>query len=225
MTTVAQVNLRREVHRLPPLLVEPVTRWLDRLHDECGQDAISGLGKSDPWLLVKLVACSEFAGQAILRDWPWFADELESGRILQVPRQEILAASLRDKLRLAPDLPGVKRELREFRNRQMVAILWRDLSDVCEVTATIAALSDLADVIIECTSDYVRAGLAARFGEVPGMDGQPMSLIVLAMGKLGGQELNFSSDIDLVFLYPGDGESNGVRRLSANEFFTRWAQS
>lgn len=224
MTTVAQVNLRREVHRLPPLLVEPVTRWLDRLHDECGQDAISGLGKSDPWLLVKLVACSEFAGQAILRDWPWFADELESGRILQVPRQEILAASLRDKLRLAPDLPGVKRELREFRNRQMVAILWRDLSDVCEVTATIAALSDLADVMIECTSDYVRAGLAARFGEVPGMDGQPMSLIVLAMGKLGGQELNFSSDIDLVFLYPGDGESNGVRRLSANEFFTRWAQ-
>ncbi|MCI0516740.1 MAG: hypothetical protein L0Y45_02800, partial [Woeseiaceae bacterium] len=159
MTSVIQGNLRQEVYRMPPLLVDPVMRWFDRLHHECGQESLRRLTEHGSSMLVRLVACSEFAGSAIIRDWTWFAAELESGRILQVPGRESLTASLRDMLGLVPDPSSVKRALREFRNRQMLAIFWRDLSDACDLAQTIASLSDLADVLIECTSNHVRAGL------------------------------------------------------------------
>lgn len=224
MTSAPQQDLQEEIHRLPPALIEPVTRWFERLGEDIGHKPALGPGSAHSASLVKLIACSEFAGNVIIRDRAWCFAELESGRILKDPARESLAASLRGMLESAADLPDAKRVLREFRNRQMLGILWRDIGGVSELSSTLASLSDLADVLIECTSNYVRAGLVKRFGEVLAEDGCAMALIVLAMGKLGGQELNFSSDVDLVFVYPADGESNGHRQLSANEYFTRWAR-
>ena len=63
-----------------------------------------------------------------------------------------------------------------------------------------------------------------RFGEPRGTDGTEQPLVVLAMGKLGGRELNFSSDVDLVLLFPEHGETDGPRRISNEEFFTRLGQ-
>jgi [glutamine synthetase] adenylyltransferase / [glutamine synthetase]-adenylyl-L-tyrosine phosphorylase len=224
MTSAIQQDLREEIHRLPPALIEPVTRWFERLGDEIGGEPTLGPDSAYSARLVKLIACSEFAGNVIIRDCAWFFAELESGRIQQGFSRESLVDSLRGMLESASDLPDAKRVLREFRNRQMLGILWREIGGVTDLSSTLASLSDLADVLIECTSNHVRAGLGTRFGEILAKDGCPMSLIVLAMGKLGGQELNFSSDVDLVFVYPADGESNGHRQLSANEYFTRWAR-
>jgi glutamate-ammonia-ligase adenylyltransferase len=226
MNSVVRQDFEQDIQRLPPPLIEPVTRWFDRLGAEIGREPAPDPAYSGK--LVKLIACSEFAGNVIIRDRAWFFSALGSGHIQEAGARESLAASLRGMLESASesasDLAVAKRVLREFRNRQMLGILWRDISGISDLPSTLAALSDLADVLIECASNLVRASLVARFGEIVAKDGRAMSLIVLAMGKLGGQELNFSSDVDLVFVYPADGESNGRRRQSANEYFTRWAR-
>ncbi len=224
MTSAVQRDLQEKIDRLPAALIEPVTRWFERLGDEIGREPVVAPALAYSAGLVKLIACSEFAGNVIVRDRAWFLAELESGRILRGLSRESLAASIRGMLDSVADLPNAKRVLREFRNRQMLGILWRDIGGVSDLSSTLGSLSDLADVLIESTSNYVRTSLMPRFGEIVAKDGRSMSLIVLAMGKLGGQELNFSSDVDLVFVYPADGESNGKRQQSANEYFTRWAR-
>ena len=224
MTAAIQKKLQKEIGRLPPDLRAPVTHWLERLQEESpGPFIVPGDGASIPGL-VKLVACSEFAANTLIRHWTWFCAELESGSLSQRPAPTALQASLQAFLQAAGDIAAAKRGLRVFRNRQMLGILWRDIGEDGDVASTLADLSDLADVLIGSASSHVATALAARFGRILADDGEPMALIVLAMGKLGGQELNFSSDVDLVFLYSGDGESNGGSPLTANEYFTRWGR-
>ena len=88
-----------------------------------------------------------------------------------------------------------------------------------------AALSALADRMLAAAVGYAERQLGERFGRFRDREGAIVPLVVLAMGKLGGGELNFSSDIDIVFLYPADGESDGPRTLSGQQFFTRFSQS
>jgi glutamate-ammonia-ligase adenylyltransferase len=85
--------------------------------------------------------------------------------------------------------------LRQRRQIELAAIAWRDLAGVDELDRTLVALSSLADALIAIALEKAAALLAPRYG-------RPSELLVLAMGKLGGQELNFSSDVDLVLLYP-----------------------
>src|SRR5438045_3907435 len=68
------------------------------------------------------------------------------------------------------------------------------------------------------------AGVAARHGRVRAADGSAQSLVVFGLGKLGGGELNFSSDVDLIYAYPEPGESDGARPLAADDYFTRVGQ-
>jgi glutamate-ammonia-ligase adenylyltransferase len=216
--------LSREFYKLPALLADPAVRWLERLEDE-QPGALGDLRDTDCGrYLARLIACSDFAGQVLIREWRWFVDELESRRLMKAPGRQALDTQLRDLQLELRDLASVKRDLRVFRNRQMLGVLWRDFCGTTDVTGTLAALSDLADALIAAAKRYVSDGLEARFGKVFADDGRPLTLIVLAMGKLGGQELNFSSDIDLVFLYRADGESNGHRPLTAKEYFTRLAR-
>ncbi|MGD9388515.1 MAG: bifunctional [glutamate--ammonia ligase]-adenylyl-L-tyrosine phosphorylase/[glutamate--ammonia-ligase] adenylyltransferase, partial [Gammaproteobacteria bacterium] len=111
--------------------------------------------------------------------------------------------------------------LRAFRRREMLRIAWRDLAGWAVLEETLGHLSELAEVCIRAAADWTHAGLAARHGEPCSADGSPQRLLVIAMGKLGGGELNFSSDIDLVLLFPEAGETDGPRALSNEQFFTR----
>ena len=103
----------------------------------------------------------------------------------------------------------------------MLHILWREYAGAAELTETLNSLSCLADDLLEVARVAAEASLAERFGAPIDGDGDRASLVVLAMGKLGGLELNFSSDIDVIFLYTADGETDGPRSLSAHEYFTR----
>ncbi|NHA16141.1 bifunctional [glutamate--ammonia ligase]-adenylyl-L-tyrosine phosphorylase/[glutamate--ammonia-ligase] adenylyltransferase [Thioalkalivibrio sp. XN279] len=111
--------------------------------------------------------------------------------------------------------------LRAFRRGEMLRIAWRDLAGWAVLEETLGHLSELAEVCIRAADDWVHARLSARHGQPRGSDGVVQRLLVIAMGKLGGGELNFSSDIDLVFLYPEAGETDGERPLSNEQFFTR----
>ena len=107
----------------------------------------------------------------------------------------------------------------------MVRIAWRDIAGWADLDETLRDLSALADACIGFACSYMYEVLVARYGTPRGVDsGQPQSLMILAMGKLGGGELNFSSDIDLILLYPEDGETDGARCVDNAEFFLRLGQ-
>jgi len=119
------------------------------------------------------------------------------------------------------DEAAAMRRLRSFRRAEMLRIAWRDLAGWAVLEETLGHLSELAEVCIRAADDWVHARMTAAHGEPRAADGTPQRLLVVAMGKLGGGELNFSSDIDLVFLYPDAGESDGARPLDNEQFFTR----
>ena len=119
------------------------------------------------------------------------------------------------------DLDQLKRSLRQYRHRKLVEIIYLDVVSGVAVEQILACLSDLADQLITAALDACHRHLADKHGSPEHGDGQPMQLNVIAMGKLGGRELNFSSDIDLICCFTADGELSGYGRLSHQEFFTR----
>jgi len=115
-------------------------------------------------------------------------------------------------------------QLRKCRHQEMLRIIWRDLVGVASVDQTLVALSTMADACIEAASIWSHEMVSARFGNALDADGQAMRMIVLGMGKLGGQELNVSSDIDLIFVYPRAGHSDGEKSIDNEAYFRRVAQ-
>ena len=128
----------------------------------------------------------------------------------------ISRAALESALALAAvDEAEAMARLRRLRQVELAAIAWRDIAGVLDLDQTLAALSALADALIGIALDKAAALLAPRFG-------RPSELLVLAMGKLGGQELNFSSDVDLVLLYPDPAENADAQAIE--DYCRRLAQ-
>ncbi len=123
------------------------------------------------------------------------------------------------------DATGFMRALRDLRKRVMLCVMARDLGGAATLDEVVATVSALADIAIAAAVAHLDREFIAQFGEPIGNEsGSPQRLHVVGMGKLGGRELNVSSDIDLVFVYPEDGETRGTRRLSNHEFFGRYAR-
>ena len=118
--------------------------------------------------------------------------------------------------------------LRKFRHRHMVRILWCDLTSVSSLEQTLYELSLLAQCCVIAADQWSFDALTPRFGIPIDDAGQPQRLMVIGMGKLGGFELNVSSDIDLVFIYPAAGDTQcdrlGQKSIDNGEFFRRAAQ-
>jgi glutamate-ammonia-ligase adenylyltransferase len=114
--------------------------------------------------------------------------------------------------------------LRRLRHRELVRIVWRDLCGLAGVAETLADLSALADALIIAALADAEATLKGRFGTPRDADGAESRPAVIAMGKLGGRELNFSSDVDLVFAYAEGGETDGPRPTDNAEYFRLLAQ-
>lgn len=120
------------------------------------------------------------------------------------------------------DEAGLRRALREVRRAAMLRILTRDLAGLADLDEVVTSTSALAEEALRFALRHLDAWAAAAHGEPLGeSDGARLRLLVVGMGKLGGGELNVSSDIDLIFLYPEAGEARGARPLSAHEYFTR----
>jgi [glutamine synthetase] adenylyltransferase / [glutamine synthetase]-adenylyl-L-tyrosine phosphorylase len=116
----------------------------------------------------------------------------------------------------------LKRALRTLRRRVMLRTIARDLSGLASLAEVMATMTALAEITLARGLARLHEELAARHGRPAGADsGRELQLHVVAMGKLGGAELNVSSDIDLVFAYAEDGETRGARPISNQEYFTR----
>ncbi len=127
------------------------------------------------------------------------------------------------------------RQLRLFRKQEMLRIALRDLLNKADLRETVEDLSGLAEVCLQAAYAWADAALAARYGRpvIAQSDGtvKPAQFAVIAMGKLGGQELNFSSDVDLMYVYTADGETEGVaaeglvkNRITNHQYFIKLAE-
>jgi len=114
--------------------------------------------------------------------------------------------------------------LRRVRHAQLMRILWRDLSGVASVDETLQQLSVLADACIIAACHWSEQAMHERFGIARDAQGEEQRLMVLGMGKLGGEELNVSSDIDLIYVYANGGQSDGEKSLDNSDYFRRVAQ-
>lgn len=124
--------------------------------------------------------------------------------------------------RLVADTPLVEADiagaLRRLRRREMARLAWRDIAGLADTWQTLSEMSAFAAATIAGATRLAADLLAPRHGTVPAPED---ALVVLGMGKLGGGELNFSSDVDLIFLFPRQGETTGPAVLSLEEYFIR----
>ena len=130
--------------------------------------------------------------------------------------QEALALPEQDEAQFMADL-------RLARQRLMLWIAFRDLNGAADLKEVTHALSHFAEEVVALSIAYIREDLQKRFG-LPwsAVTNSEMPLMVVGMGKLGGRELNLSSDIDLIFLYEHEGETQDApKSLSYHEWFTR----
>ncbi|WP_070972398.1 bifunctional [glutamate--ammonia ligase]-adenylyl-L-tyrosine phosphorylase/[glutamate--ammonia-ligase] adenylyltransferase [Vibrio sonorensis] len=134
-------------------------------------------------------------------------------------------SELESELAKCSDEMAGMRVLRQFRNREMVNIAWRDFTSAWELTESLSHLSELAEAMIFETYQWQYRMCCEQWGTPCNQDGEAQPMLIIGMGKLGGGELNFSSDIDLIFTYPENGETQGARRTISNaQFFTRLGQ-
>jgi len=161
------------------------------------------------------LAASRYA-RHVLQARPELAAELADPRpFARAEIEAALAGALED------GEAALKRRLRRLRQRVLLRVMARDLGGAAELTEVCATMSDLAEASIGTALAWAEAAQAAQAGFPRGAGGAPQRLLVIGMGKLGGRELNVSSDVDLVFVYPEEGETDGARALSNHEYFAR----
>ncbi len=167
--------------------------------------------------LCHAVQCSPFIKRLLTRDQELLTDILQN---IHVPMTE---AWMHDWLNQQPidDESMLKRALRKLRQRAMLRMIVRDLNNLCDLHEVLRTVSALAEVTVNFALNQHSQWLQAIHGEPVGENGEKQSLIVVGMGKLGGYELNVSSDIDLIFAFEEDGETNGERPLSNQDYFSR----
>jgi glutamate-ammonia-ligase adenylyltransferase len=158
----------------------------------------------------RLALASDFAIETLLRQ-PDLMLQLDSPAV---------AAPVLDPEREA-DWPG---QLRRWRAAESTRLIWRDLEGSDSVEDTLIGSSWIAEQALDAALRAVSGVIEARHGLVRDGRGQAQSLVVFGLGKLGGRELNFSSDIDLIYAFAEHGDSDGERPLDAENYFTRIGQ-
>jgi len=165
---------------------------------------------------------SQYVGQWGIRSEDRAQALIESGDIHETYDAEAYQQRLTKVLDGVSDEIQLHQQLRYFRQREMVRIIWRDLAGWADLAEIVRDLSALADACIQQTLAILHRWQCDDLGVPCNAAGEVQNLLVLGMGKLGAGELNLSSDIDLIFAFPDSGETQGGRKkLSNEEFFTR----
>lgn len=206
---------------------------LDEAQQQALSDAIAAAPEKCSAELVFCLAASEFVAQAAITNPDLLLDLITSGDLFQALPSEGYQA-FKDAVADVKSDIELDNCLRRFRRREMMRLVWRDLTrsaqmDPAALMQTTGELSLFADTAIQLAMDYHYRQLVAVHGTpISQRSGEPQVMLVLGMGKLGARELNVSSDIDLIFAYPEsgstEGDSNGKKSLSNQEFFTRLGQ-
>jgi glutamate-ammonia-ligase adenylyltransferase len=167
-------------------------------------------------------AFSDFVAQNCIRDPSIIADLIASGDLQQRYSKSDYNRRLKKALAHVPDEDTLIHRLRVCRRREMIRIALRDLSGWSRLSATVGDLSNLADACLKHAKSILYRWACEKNGVPTAADGSRQPLVILGLGKLGARDLNFSSDVDLIFTYPKAGYTRGAAQSVNNaDFFTR----
>lgn len=140
---------------------------------------------------------------------------------LQAP---LTVAPLAHRINSTHSTHTVSERLRLLRQQVLCALMIRDLAGWADLSEVTSVMSQLAEYALRAALEQATIELSPRWGQPLDSQGQAMSLHVIGMGKLGGRELNVSSDIDLIFVFPEDGLIAGPQQTTHEEYFSRIAR-
>lgn len=221
----------------PDMAINNLERLLDRMEDT---SLFAELAKKNRELLASIITtfgASRFLSQFII-SWPEENLGLLSSPDFLAPLTHAgsIYAALREAVQKAENDKDFVRILRKFRKARMLRIAIRDLMGLADLQETMSELSDLAEACLQVAYEHIDSILKNRFGrpmtESPDRGLVPAGFSVIAMGKLGGRELNFSSDIDLMYVYSAEGETEGIleqdgsrkNRISNHQYFVKLSE-
>lgn len=199
---------------LPPLMQEQAAKSGERL-----QLSLNDLSMQQQAVL----AFSDFISENLAQYPDWWQQLQQSAP--QPDEWQHYQRWLDNQLVEVADENALMRELRLFRRHMLVRIGWMQTLAISSTEHSLQQLSVLAETLIVTARDWLYQRCCQEFGTPCNREGEAQPLLILGMGKLGGGELNFSSDIDLIFSYPENGVTRGGRReLDNAQFFTRLGQ-
>jgi glutamate-ammonia-ligase adenylyltransferase len=217
-------DFESELTALPELLRPTVTSALNQWQAQLAERKLDfKLPPDIAASMIKVWAASLFVADSCMRKPELLIDLVNSGDLVSIYDSKRYA----DKLTAKPIAGEAELmvELRRFRRREMVRIAWRDLAGWAGLTETLLDLSHLADACIRFALDFLFQQACQKYGTPLLSNGKPQQIIVLGMGKLGAHELNYSSDIDLIFAYAEEGVLPDRKETSYSEFFSRLCRS
>lgn len=180
----------------------------------------------------EVIACSPFVARSLAAMYPREDEVFRAERYEEILREtftrEEMDAEIAAGAKTADELGLL---LRTMRRRLIINLIGRNSTGAIAYDEVVRAMSDFAEAAVSSMLKAQAEELAVRFGVPTGLSGQPQDLLVVGMGKLGGRELNVSSDIDLIFLYDEDGETQATpdypnvrRTITVQEFYERLAR-
>lgn len=179
-------------------------------------------------ILARVWGCSDFVAKACVRSPQMLIELVGSGDLTTAYEADRYQQELgRAFVGMKQNETALGRLLRHYRRREMVRIAWRDIAGWSSLDETLRDLSALAQACVNSALDILHQWQCEALGRPIGREsGELQSMLVLGMGKLGADELNFSSDIDLIFAYPEEGETQGGRKpLTNGEYFLKLGRS
>jgi len=175
--------------------------------------------------LGRFISLSDFGFEQLMRHEQWLIDILEQS-LLNMPSLELsIAQHVTELSTLVDNEAQLEKKLRHCRNFFQTVIAWRDMCALVKIEQSLIDVSTLAEALITCARDCLTKLLEPTWGRPFDKKGIEQPLMIMGMGKLGGRELNFSSDIDLIFSFPHHGETKGGRRSTDNQqYFVKLGQ-
>lgn len=234
--------------QLPAFIQPTLERYWQALQEQADADsgsdadALTELVKSQEGFarqLAQVWACSDYAANVCLRHPGMLLALHKSGQLLhqnadnyfnelQAELQPFYPDDVLPDINQSLDEAALKKRLRLFQQKQMLRLIWRDVTHVASVRDTAAEISALAEAAMDVTLDLLHQWLVRVMGEPVGhRSGKPQRMVILGMGKLGASELNLSSDIDLMFAYPEIGDTRHPvegKSVSCQQFFIKLGQ-
>ncbi len=217
-------TLKPELDQLPPELALTVTTSLNQWFEKLTELKLDFYPTTEiTTSIIKVWCSSAFIAESCTRKPEILVELNASGDLLRPYPNNHFTQQLAQ-LQCTSEAE-LMQALRRFRQREMIRIAWRDLAGWAPLSETLMDVSLLADACIQYALDFLYHTTCDKRGTPLLSDGSPQHIIILGMGKLGAYELNYSSDIDLIFAYPENGELPDKRATSYSEFFTRLCQS
>ncbi len=217
----ASINhFNKQLLHLPDELQLEVAAIFNEIVDQLPEPSMN----TPDWVgaLPAVFSSSLFIVSLIRRDPAYLNELIDNGSLFAPLDTDFLSSSIKASLANTEDENDLMRHLRYTRNQAMLHIAFRDLAGWASLQETMTSISRTAEVILSATLSRTYELVSKKTGVPIGSEtNKSQKMLILGMGKLGGGELNFSSDVDLIFCFPENGETDSNRPISNSEFFIR----